>query len=142
MNPILEIEISRLESLNEAAKALLEFAGTHRVFVFDSPMGSGKTTLIKSVCSVLGVSDAMSSPSYSIINQYKTKTQSTIFHMDLYRLKSQQELTDLGFEEYLDSNYYVFIEWPEFAIPFLDSYIRVSIQLNNNNRYLRAQIIN
>ena len=104
-------------------------------------LGSGKTTFIKSLCESLGVINTMSSPTYSIVNEYNTNFKYKIFHFDLYRLTSEQELFELGFEDYILSNNYVFIEWPDLAIPYLDSYLRIIINTENNNRYLRAEII-
>lgn len=137
----LKLDISDLSSHADAAKALLDFAGTERILVFEAPMGAGKTTFIKSVCKVLGVIDTMSSPTYSIVNEYRTDSGDKLFHFDLYRLKSSDELMDMGFEEYLSLNHYVFIEWPELAFPFIDSYVKVSIEASKNIRYLYAEII-
>lgn len=137
----LVLDISDVSKHEESVKQLLNYAGKETVFLFDAPMGAGKTTFIKSVCQFLNVTDAMSSPTYSIVNEYFTKSKQKIFHFDLYRIKSSQELFDIGFEEYLSGRNYVFIEWPELAIPFLDSYVRIIINIDNNNRYLRAQII-
>lgn len=135
------LNISDISQHQQAAKALMEFAKDEKVFLFDAPMGAGKTTFIKSLCSYLGVSDTMSSPTYSIVNEYDTKSNFKVYHFDLYRLKSSDELFEIGFEDYLNSNNYLFIEWPELAIPFLDSNLRIIIYTENNNRYLRAEII-
>jgi tRNA threonylcarbamoyladenosine biosynthesis protein TsaE len=142
MTEILKIDISDISLHKEAAKQLIDFAKDSRVFLFDAPMGTGKTTFIKSVCHQLGVTDTMSSPTYSIVNEYNTKLKDKLFHFDLYRLKSSEELFELGFEEYITSQKYVFIEWPELAMPFLDTYVRIIIHSDNNNRYLCAEIIN
>lgn len=122
-----------------AAKALLDFAGNERVFLFDAPMGSGKTTFIKTLCRSLGVVDTMSSPTYSIVNEYKAHDGKMIYHFDLYRLKDISELYDLGFEEYLASGAYVLVEWPEIGQPFFNNFIRVRITMQDNNRYLYAE---
>lgn len=135
------IDISNIALHKEAVKQLIDFAGNKKVFIFDAPMGAGKTTFIKSLCESLGVSNTISSPTYSIVNEYNTNQNDKIYHFDLYRLKSEQELFELGFEDYILSNNYLFIEWPEFAIPYLDSYLRIIIHIENNNRYLRAEII-
>ncbi len=137
----LDLNISEISFHKDAAKQLIEFAKDDRVFLFEAPMGSGKTTFIKSLCEVLGVTDSMSSPTYSIVNEYHTAGKLKIFHFDLYRLRSSEELFELGFDEYLSSGHYVFIEWPELALPFLDSYLRIIINTENNNRYLCARII-
>ena len=135
----LKIDISAISTHQQAAKQLIEFAGKERVFLFTAPMGSGKTTFIKSLCRYLGVTDTMSSPTYSIVNEYNS-ANGKIFHFDLYRLRSSEELFEMGFEEYLFSGNYVFIEWPELAFPFIDKAINVKIELAENNRYLYAEI--
>lgn len=137
----LNLDISDIERHSLKVKELLEFSGKEKVFLFDAPMGAGKTTFIKAICNYLGVSDTMSSPTYSIVNEYNTTTNEKVYHFDLYRLKSSNELLDLGFEEYISSGKYLFIEWPEMALPFLDSYVRIIIKTDSNNRYLCAEII-
>lgn len=138
---MLNIDISSIDKHTVAAKQLLEFAGKERVFLFDAQMGAGKTTFIKSLCSYLGVIDNMSSPTYSIVNEYRTNSNEKIFHFDLYRLKNSEELLNIGFEDYLGEDFYKFIEWPELALPFLTSYVRIIINEDGNNRYIRAEII-
>jgi tRNA threonylcarbamoyladenosine biosynthesis protein TsaE len=86
-----------------------------RVFAFHGELGAGKTTLIKAFCTALGVGDHTSSPSFSIVNEYRTASGEPVYHFDLYRLRSPRELLDIGFEEYVDSGHYCFIEWPEMA---------------------------
>ena len=138
----IQLDISTIALHTNAAKQLIEFAGTETVFLFDAPMGSGKTTFIKSLSTYLGVKSAMSSPSYSIVNEYHTNSDLKIFHFDLYRLKNSEELFDLGFEEYISNKNYVFIEWPQLAMIYISSYVLVKIEVINNNRYLCAEIIN
>ena len=83
------------------------------VLALNNKWGTGKTTFIKSLCQYLGVTDSISSPTYSIVNEHLTKSSLKIFHVDLYRLNSEQELFELGFEEYINSSNYVFIECPK-----------------------------
>jgi len=137
----LKIDISHIEDHDKAAKQLIEFAGNERVFLFDAPMGAGKTTFIKAICRHLQVTDTMSSPTYSIVNEYHTNSKMKIFHFDLYRVRNAEELDELGFEEYILSGNYVFIEWPELSLQFLSSYLRIIINTENNIRYLCAEII-
>jgi tRNA threonylcarbamoyladenosine biosynthesis protein TsaE len=137
-----KIDISDVAFHKEAAQQLITFAKNERVFLFDAPMGAGKTTFIKSLCHALYVTDTMSSPTYSIVNEYDTNSKLKLYHFDLYRLKSSEELFELGFEDYVLSGNYLFIEWPELALPFLDSYLRIIINIENNNRYLCAESIN
>ena len=138
---MIKLDISSIAKHKDAAKLLIEFASNEKVFLFDAPMGAGKTTFIKSLCEFLGTTDTISSPTYSIVNEYYTNLKGKVFHFDLYRLKSEQELFELGFEDYIRSDNYVFIEWPEKALPYLDSYLRIIINTENNNRYLCAEII-
>ncbi len=137
----LRIDISKPEAHAAAAAELLAFAGQERVFLFEAPMGAGKTTFIKVLCARLGVQDTMSSPTYAVVNEYATGDHQRVYHFDLYRLKSTAELLDIGFEEYLESGSYLFIEWPELAMPLIGSYVKVNIELNENIRYLCAQLI-
>ena len=137
----LKLDISDTASHTAAAKALLEYAGAQHIFAFEASMGAGKTTFIKAVCRYLEVVDTMSSPTYSIVNEYITRANHKVYHFDLYRLKSSHELLDIGFEEYIASDAYLFIEWPELALPLIDSYVKVSIEVNKNIRYICAEII-
>jgi len=96
-------------------------------------MGAGKTTLIKSLCEYLGVTEPVTSPTFSIVNEYQAR-DSKIFHFDFYRLKNETEALDLGYEEYFYSGAYCFIEWPE-KIPNLlpEHYIRIKIEVTSDN---------
>lgn len=137
----LRIDISALQAHASAAAELIAFAGAERVFFFEAPMGAGKTTFIKSLCTRLGVVDTMSSPTYSVVNEYAMQDGGRVYHFDLYRLKSSQELMEIGFEEYLGSGNYLFIEWPELAIPLTGSHVKVNIEVIGNIRYLCAELI-
>lgn len=134
----LTLDISDISNHYKAATELLRFAGNETVFLFDAQMGAGKTTFIKQLCLALGVTDTMSSPTYSIVNEYITSSGKKIYHFDLYRVRSKEELFDMGFYDYLVSGNYVFIEWPELSEDFLDTYLRIIIKLEGNNRYLYA----
>lgn len=107
-----------LSNISATAKSLINIAEDQHIWIFYGEMGSGKTTLIKEICHQMGVRDDISSPTFSIVNEYAGR-EKTIYHFDLYRLKTERELLDIGFEEYLDSGAYCFIEWPEKALPFL-----------------------
>lgn len=104
-----------LDVLHEVARDILDFLGDRRVILFYGEMGSGKTTLIKEICRQLGVTDAMSSPTYGLVNEYHTASGKRIYHFDLYRIKNLNECLDIGMEEYLYSGDYCFIEWPDIA---------------------------
>jgi tRNA threonylcarbamoyladenosine biosynthesis protein TsaE len=107
-----------LSSLSEipgtAAKFLADFSSS-RIFAFHGELGAGKTTFIKALCAELGVKNAMSSPSFSLVNEYHDANHNPVYHFDLYRLKSPEEAFDIGLEEYIYSGNYCFIEWPERA---------------------------
>ena len=138
MSSELSITVYSPEELPAAAASLLEFAGANRIFLFNAPMGAGKTTLIKALCKNLGSTDSFSSPTYSIINEYAGPA-GKIFHFDLYRVKSTEELLDLGAEEYLSSGDYCFVEWPDLIRKFIeDPFIEIDIKVDENIRYLRG----
>jgi tRNA threonylcarbamoyladenosine biosynthesis protein TsaE len=100
-------------------------------------MGAGKTTLIKAICTALGSKNSMSSPSFSIVNEYESPA-GRLFHFDLYRIKNPEELLDIGIEEYLDSGHYCFFEWPEMVLPFVENpVIKLKISVADNIRYIR-----
>ncbi|MFD2562496.1 tRNA (adenosine(37)-N6)-threonylcarbamoyltransferase complex ATPase subunit type 1 TsaE [Aquimarina rubra] len=100
-----------LNELSQTAEELIKNA-KHKTFLFDAEMGVGKTTLIKEICKQLGVQDTISSPTYSLVNEYKGR-KDTIYHFDFYRIQDEEEAYDIGFEEYLDSGAWIFIEWPD-----------------------------
>lgn len=100
------------DGLISAAHELLK-ATQQRVWLMNGEMGAGKTTLTKALCEALGVEGTMSSPTFSIVNEYQAKNKEIIYHFDFYRLKNETEAMDIGVEEYLDSGHYCFLEWPD-----------------------------
>ena len=103
-----------LENIDTVAKSVLASFPHERIFFLKGNLGAGKTTFVKALCAQLGIEDALSSPSFSIVNEYQSSTTSQqVYHMDLYRLKSIDEAESIGLHEYLDSGNYCFIEWPE-----------------------------
>jgi len=117
-----------LSDLPSVAADIINFAGQNRIFLFYGEMGAGKTTLIKSLCDGLGTTEPVTSPTFSIVNEY-IGAKNRIYHFDFYRLKNQTEALDMGYEEYFYSDAYCFIEWPE-KIPGLlpDHYLSVEIK--------------
>ena len=109
----MEIKISSLAGLPAAACTFIGAIGDRRVFTFDAPMGAGKTTFIAEVCRQLGVTEAVNSPSFSIINEYLDAQGNTIYHFDFYRLESAAEAEEIGAEDYFYSGALCLIEWPE-----------------------------
>ena len=108
----MDIQISTLEELAGSAPEIISYAGTNKIFLFYGDMGAGKTTLIKSLCADVGVTDEVTSPTFSIVNEYESPN-GPVYHFDFYRLKDLNEALDLGYEEYFFSENYCFIEWPE-----------------------------
>lgn len=96
-----------------AAKVLLDAFPSSRSFAFHGEMGAGKTTFIKAICSALGVKDGMSSPTFSLVNEYITQSGETIFHFDFYRIENENDAYQAGLHEYFDTGNYCFVEWPE-----------------------------
>ena len=104
-----------LDNIQSAAKQFLEYTAGHTIFAFHGDLGSGKTTFIKELCAAFLVTNVVSSPTYSIINEYGTPDGKTIYHMDLYRVKNESEAMDAGVEECFLSGNTCFVEWPENA---------------------------
>ncbi|MEJ2904008.1 tRNA (adenosine(37)-N6)-threonylcarbamoyltransferase complex ATPase subunit type 1 TsaE [Pedobacter panaciterrae] len=133
----MNINVNSLSDLDQAAIALLDFAGTEKIFVFEGDMGAGKTTFIKVIAKALGVKELVSSPTFSIVNEYEGKGN-IFYHFDFYRIKNLQEAYDIGYEEYFFSGNTCFIEWPEKVEELLpEHYIKVEIKmLSENERVL------
>lgn len=132
----MNIEFS-LTEINEVAAQVLTL-NPKKVILFNGEMGAGKTTFIKSLSKLLGVNDTMSSPTFSLVNEYQTSQNQKIFHFDVYRIKTEDEALDMGIEEYLYSGNWCFIEWSE-KIPNLipEEHSDVTIKmLANGNRLL------
>lgn len=104
-----------LAQINEVAKALWASGKKHKVWAFHAEMGTGKTTFIHALCEYLGVTDAVGSPTFAIVNQYQSRDVGIVLHMDWYRLKDEEEAIDAGIEDQLNSADYCWIEWPEKA---------------------------
>lgn len=115
--------------LATVAEAILKEYPQERVFGFYGEMGAGKTTLIKEMCHYLGVQDVTSSPTFAIVNEYWTEDNRPLYHFDFYRIDEPEDATRIGFEEYLYSGSYCFIEWMEKVEEILQGdYIRIDIQ--------------
>ena len=125
-----------LTDLNKAAEFVIKHS-KNKILLFYGNMGAGKTTLIKEICRQLGVTERVSSPTYSIVNEYESD-QDVIYHFDLYRMKDEEEAYQVGFEEYIDSGHWILIEWPDRLnrlMPEEASKISISI-LDHDNRVL------
>ena len=125
----MEIKIEKLDNIREAAKQFIANIGDSTVFAFYGNMGAGKTTFVKAVCEELGVDDVITSPTFSIVNEYRSEqTGELIYHFDFYRVKKIEEVYDMGFEDYFYSGALCFIEWPELCEEVLpNDTVKVSI---------------
>jgi tRNA threonylcarbamoyladenosine biosynthesis protein TsaE len=131
----MEIIIKDKRHLPAAAKRLLEQSGDNKIFAFYGSMGAGKTTIIKAICKSLGAVDIISSPTFTLVNEYKTSLGESIYHIDFYRIKKQDEVFDFGIEEYLTGEYYCFMEWPELIEELLPpETVIVKISVDNNEQ--------
>jgi tRNA threonylcarbamoyladenosine biosynthesis protein TsaE len=109
----MKILIKDKRNLPSAAKNILKYSGEKKIFAFYGAMGAGKTTIIKALCKLLGAMDIISSPSFTLVNEYRTVGGESIYHIDFYRIRKQEEVFDFGVEEYLTGDSYCFMEWPE-----------------------------
>lgn len=137
------ITINGLEDYAQAARRFTEFLKEGRIFAFYGKMGSGKTTFIKSLCEELGVTDAINSPTFAIVNEYEDRDGNTIYHFDFYRIKSLAEVYNMGYEEYFYSDAYCFLEWPELVEELLpEEHIRVDIEEGADGKRIMKVTIN
>lgn len=107
------IEIKSLDTITDAATEFVRQMGDNTVFAFHGEMGAGKTTFIKAICEKLGVNDIINSPTFAIINEYRSDSGELIYHFDFYRINKEEEAFDFGYEDYFYSGCICFIEWPE-----------------------------
>ena len=126
----MEIRIENLEKIREAAREFVANIGYSTVFAFYGKMGAGKTTFIKAVCEELGVEDVITSPTFAIVNEYRSDASGElIYHFDFYRVKKIEEVYDMGFEDYFYSGALCFIEWPELCEEVLpEDTVKVTIE--------------
>lgn len=123
------MKIENLDSIHHTAKEFIAAMGEHKVFLFYGSMGAGKTTFIRAICEELGVKESVNSPTFAIINEYKSGNGDPIFHFDFYRINKEEEAFDFGYEDYFYSGNLCFVEWPEKIINLLpDDAVKVSIQ--------------
>jgi tRNA threonylcarbamoyladenosine biosynthesis protein TsaE len=128
---MVNFKINNLNEIQHTARRFLDHFRDKRIFAFYGPLGSGKTTFIKAICKELNVEDNVSSPSFSIINEYNSKGKGEIYHFDFYRIEKQEEVFDLGYEEYFYTGKLCFIEWPEIVKDILPGEtIHVRIQID------------
>lgn len=132
------ITISDLQDLDRAARVFLAETAERKLIAFYAPMGAGKTTFTTALCRALGVqADAVSSPTFAIVNEYRTADGDSIFHFDFYRLKGSAEALDIGFYDYIDSGCLCLMEWPENIeeiIPEETLRVTISVQADGSRR--------
>ena len=125
---MLEIKIKSLDGIADAARQFVDAMGENKVFAMFGPMGVGKTTFVKAVCEILGVEDIITSPTFAIVNEYRTNTGDQIFHFDFYRIRKVEEVYDMGYEDYVYSGAVCFLEWPELIEELLpEDAVRVTL---------------
>jgi len=133
----MQIKVSNLSELPIAAKQIIEEIKGRKIIAFYGNMGAGKTTLITELCRALNVVDTISSPTFSLVNEYHTQNDEIIFHFDFYRIEKQEEVYDFGYEEYFYSENLCLIEWPELIENLLpEDYITIKIEIIDNDSRL------
>jgi len=137
----MEVNFS-LDKIQDIAGKLLAETAAYKVFAFHGDMGAGKTTFIHALCEAMSISDVVTSPTFSIINQYKTNTGQTVYHMDLYRIKDENEAINAGVEDCLYSGNTCLVEWPEKAAEiFPDNTLHIYISsIDDNTRKLKYNL--
>jgi tRNA threonylcarbamoyladenosine biosynthesis protein TsaE len=129
----MEFVAENLHDLPAIAKALLDNLGESNVIAFDGQMGAGKTTFIQNILRAMGIENTHGSPTYSIVNEYKSPFYGSVFHFDLYRLNSEEEAFDIGIEEMIYGGGICFIEWPDKVLHLLpENALFVKIRLNED----------
>lgn len=109
----MDIILKNIDEIDVAAQKFVDEIGENKIFAFYGKMGAGKTTFIKAVCEALGVKDVINSPTFAIVNEYLAGNGEPIYHFDFYRIKKEQEVLDIGYEDYIYSDCLCFMEWPE-----------------------------
>ena len=138
----MEIKIQSLEHIHEAAREFIAAMGDNTVFALYGKMGAGKTTFIKALCQELGVEDVVTSPTFAVINEYRSDIAGELtYHFDFYRIKKLEEVYDMGYEDYFYSGALCFIEWPELVEELLPgNTIKVTIEeLEDGSRKLTME---
>lgn len=126
-----------ISDIDTAAKIFVEKFGDKKIFAFYGEMGAGKTTFIKAVCKSMEVTGTITSPTFSLVNEYETDNGMTIYHFDFYRIENIEEVYDFGYEDYFYSDKMCFIEWPELVETLLpEDVVEVKISVDDNEQRL------
>lgn len=127
--------IHSVDEYQKIAQALISKHADRKIIAFNGEMGAGKTTFIKAICNVLGVKDTVTSPTFSIVNEYKGNNNQIIYHFDFYRIENIEEAYNLGYEDYFYSNAYCFIEWPDKIKELLpENTLFIELKVEDNSR--------
>ncbi len=127
-------EINNIDDLSQVSELLIKWRDYSNIVALYGTMGAGKTTLIKNLCNKLGVSDEVNSPTFALVNEYQTDTLDSIFHFDFYRIKSLEEVFDIGYEDYFYGGSLCLLEWPELIDPLMpEHYVKVEITLGDTD---------
>lgn len=134
----MEWTIEQVDELEQVAQYIIEQFEQYTLFLLNGEMGAGKTTLTSRIVKLAGSKDAVSSPTYSIVNAYELPNGKMIYHFDLYRIEDLSELDEIGFYEYIDSGSICFVEWPERAegIWQNEEYLKISIEVKEGKRII------
>ena len=135
-------ELESLDKIHEAARYFLNAVGDANIFAIDGDMGVGKTTFIKAVCEELGVKDVITSPTFSLVNEYTDGKGEPVYHFDFYRIKKIDEVYDMGYEDYFYSGNLCFLEWPELIEDLLpEDCTKVTITVEDGRRVCRTETL-
>ena len=131
---MVELKINNLNLIEKTAQEFISQMGDNKIFAFYGDMGVGKTTFIKQICLLLGVNQKVTSPTFSLVNEYETQSGGIIYHFDFYRLEKSEEALDFGVYEYFDSENICLLEWPKIIEDLLpEETIKIKIVLNKDN---------
>ena len=127
-------EINNIEELSKVSELLIDWRDYSNIVAFYGNMGAGKTTLIKNLCAKLGVQDEVNSQTFALVNEYQTENLDSVFHFDFYRIKSLEEVFDIGYEDYFYGGNLCLLEWPELIDPLMpEHFIKVEITLGDTD---------
>lgn len=137
---MVKLTVATLDQLEQAVSSLLDNI-PKGVVLFQGPMGAGKTTTISAICRALGVQDQLSSPTFSLVNEYQTLSGESVYHFDFYRIDDETEAMDMGYEDYFWSGQWCFVEWPEKIPNLLPSrFTLIRLSVENEVRFLEVKV--
>jgi tRNA threonylcarbamoyladenosine biosynthesis protein TsaE len=141
MIKVFRLKIPSVHDLDDAALKMLKAYPDKRVFAFYGDMGAGKTTFIKALCRAINVEDITSSPSFGLVHEYSAGGKDSVYHFDLFRIKTAEEVFDIGYEDYIYSGNYCFLEWPEIIESWLpESAVRISLKVSDDGTRVLNEI--